>query len=77
MGKACADKCSIIVYILKFVMLGFMAQSVYKNAVNSVRRNEIAILRRVIVDRVVQVAGKVRNVSSVRHMLCISYLKIV
>ena len=51
-------------------MLGFMAQSVYKNAVDSVTRNEIAILRRVTVGRVVNMAGKVQNVSSVRHLCC-------
>ena len=55
---------------LKFVMLDFTAQSVNKNAVNSVTRTEIAILRRVTVGRVVNVAGKVQNVSSVRHICC-------
>ena len=76
LGKAYAVKCIITVYILKFVMLGFTAQSVNKNAVNSVTTNEIAILRRVTVRRVVNVAGKDQNVSSVRHMLCISYMKL-
>ena len=70
LGKAYAGKCIITVYILQFVMLGFMAQSVNKNAVNSVTRNKIAILRRVTVGRVVNVAGKVQNVSSVRHICC-------
>ena len=51
-------------------MLVFMAQSVYKNAVDSVRRNDIAILRRVNVEGVVKVAGKVPKMSRRQGIFC-------
>ena len=51
-------------------MLVFTAHRVNKNAVNSVRRNDIAILRRVTVEGVVKVAGKVPKMSRRQGNFC-------